>query len=96
MPLTLCSVMLGKMPEIEQLVCLDSPDSTAASICAGVAKTFRVTKTEVALLELSGRMLNFLYPAGLQTAGAIPLSSSAVAARTARLSRRNSSMALRK
>jgi hypothetical protein len=41
-------------------------------------------ETEVALLELGGSLLNFLYPAELKTAGAIPVSSSAVAARTAR------------
>ncbi|MGD1082599.1 MAG: GAF domain-containing protein [Candidatus Sulfotelmatobacter sp.] len=54
------------------------------SICACVAKIFHVKETEVALLELRGSLLSFLYPAELKTAGAIPLSSSAVAARTAR------------
>ncbi|MGO9086757.1 MAG: hypothetical protein ACLQBK_16140 [Candidatus Sulfotelmatobacter sp.] len=49
-----------------------------------MAKIFHVKETEVALLELGGSLLNFLYPAELKTAGAIPLSSSAVAARTAR------------
>ena len=76
--------MLGKMREIEQLAGLDAADSTPESICASVAKIFHVRETEVGLLELSGRLLNFLYPAELKTAGAIPLSSSAVAARTAR------------
>src|SRR5580693_4812958 len=76
--------MLGKMGEIEQLAVLDSADSTPDSICANVAKIFRVTETEVALLELSGNLLNFLYPIELRAAGAIPVSSSAVAARTAR------------
>ena len=76
--------MIGKMWEIEQLVGLDSLASTPESICACVAKIFHVKETEVALLALDGRMLNFLYPAELKTAGAIPLSSSAVAARTAR------------
>jgi len=75
--------MLGRMGEIEQLAGLDPADPTPDSICAGVAKVFRVTETEVALLELNGSLLNFLYPAALRTAGAIPLSSSAVAARTA-------------
>src|SRR2546426_6660756 len=76
--------MLGTMWEIEQLVGGDSPDGTPESICAWVAKIFQVKQTEVALLELGGSLLNFLYPAELKTAGAIPLSSSAVAARTAR------------
>ena len=84
LPVTLCSVMLRKMWETEQLGGLDSPDSTPASICACVAKIFQVSETEVALLELGGTLLNFLYPAELKTAGAIPLSSSSVAARTAR------------
>src|ERR1035438_9542468 len=73
-----------KMREIEQFAGLDLPESTPESICAAVANIFHVRETEVGLLELSGRLLNFLYPAELKTAGAIPLSSSAVAARTAR------------
>jgi hypothetical protein len=72
------------MPETEQLANLDSCENAAESICASVAKLFRVEETEVALLELGGSLLNFLYPAELRAAGAIPLSSSAVAARTAR------------
>lgn len=69
---------------MQQLASLKSGDSSPESICACVAKVFQVKETEVGLLELSGSMLNFLYPAELKTAGAIPLSSSAVAARTAR------------
>lgn len=72
------------MWDLEQLGVLDSAHSTPDSICAGVARIFQVRDTEVALLEVSGRMLNFLYPAELKTAGAIPLASSSVAARTAR------------
>jgi hypothetical protein len=72
------------MLEIEELAQLNPPDSTPESICICVANLFRVSETEVALLELGGSLLNFLYPAELKTAGAIPLSSSAVAARTAR------------
>jgi hypothetical protein len=72
------------MWEIQQLADLPAKERTPESICALVAKIFRVRETEVALLELTGSMLNFIYPAVLRTAGAIPLSSSAVAARTAR------------
>jgi hypothetical protein len=75
------------MLEMEHFAELDSQDSTPESICDGVAKIFRVRKTDVALLELKGHLLKFLYPAELKTAGAIPLSSSAVAARTARTKR---------
>jgi hypothetical protein len=76
--------MLGNVAEIEQFAGLDSQDSSPESICASVAKIFHVRETEVALLELGGSLLNFVYPTELKTAGAIPLSSSAVAARTAR------------
>ncbi len=72
------------MDGIDQFATLESSDGSPDSICACVAKIFRVTETEVALLELNGSLLNFLYPCELRTAGAIPLSSSAVAARTAR------------
>src|ERR1035441_1285239 len=72
------------MWEIEYLADLDARDSTPESICACVAKIFYAKETEVALLELRGSLLNFLYPPELKTAGAIPLSSSAGAARTAR------------
>src|ERR1700678_769696 len=72
------------MGQPEQLAHLDVRDNSPDAICAGIAKLFRVTETEVALLELNGSMLHFVYPAALRTVGAIPLSSSAVAARTAR------------
>ena len=58
---------------------LDTPERA----CAELAKVFGVRRDEVALLRLQGRMLHFVYPAELKVAGAIPLSSSAVAARTA-------------
>jgi len=58
---------------------LDTPEK----MCAELAKLFGVRRDEVALLRLQGRMLHFVFPAELRAAGAIPLSSSAVAARTA-------------
>jgi hypothetical protein len=79
--------MLKEMREVEELAALESSASTPESICARVAKIFQVRETEVALLERSGWLLNFLYPVELRTAGAIPLSSSAVAALTAQTKR---------
>jgi GAF domain len=67
-----------------QLPHFDLPDSAVASICSKVGKFFRVTQSEVALLELQGEWLSFLHPAELSRAGSIHLWSSAVAARTAR------------
>lgn len=52
-------------------------------ICAAIAKVFGVRQHEVALLYIDRRMLRFLYPVELKAAGAIPLTSTAVAARTA-------------
>jgi hypothetical protein len=72
------------MLEMEQLSILDSPDSSPESICTRVAKIFGVRTTEIALLRLTGNLLKFVYPPELKRVGAIPLSSSAVAAVTAR------------
>ena len=70
------------MLELEQLSC-PPEEWTPQSVCAKAAEIFHVKETEVALLELRGKLLHFLFPEELRTAGAIPLSSSAVAARTA-------------
>jgi hypothetical protein len=53
------------------------------AFCAAAAKLFRVRKTEVALLRLEKSLLKFIVPGELASAGAIPISSSAVAAHTA-------------
>ena len=74
------------MWEVEQFAG-ESEDCTPESICAYVAKAFGVRKTEVALLETCGSVLRFLHPAELKYAGAIPLSSSSIAARTVRTKR---------
>jgi hypothetical protein len=70
------------MQDFEQSLCAFE-DWAPDSVCARVADIFQVKQTEVALLELRGTLLHFLFPAALRTAGAIPVSSSAVAARTA-------------
>jgi GAF domain-containing protein len=70
------------MSDFDQLRCLPQ-DWNPQTLCANIAEIFRVKDTEVALLELRGKLLHFLFPEELTTAGAIPLSSSAVAARTA-------------
>lgn len=75
------------MVDAEQLASLDPQESTPETICGIVAKIFQVRQTEVALLEATASVLKFLYPAELKKVGAIPLSSSAVAARTARTRR---------
>lgn len=75
------------MLEIDQLGDLEPQDCSPEAICACVAKIFGVRKSEVALLESSGSLLKFLHPTELKAMGVIPVSSSAVAARTARTRR---------
>jgi GAF domain-containing protein len=69
-------------------------DSTAtdlpARFAAGIARIFQLQTDEVAIIEIlpPGRMMRFVLPEKLATTGTIPLnSSSALAARTARLRR---------
>jgi GAF domain-containing protein len=54
-----------------------------ALICAEVARIFDVRETEVALLQVKRSFLEFVFPLELKAGGSIPLSSSAVAAKTA-------------
>jgi GAF domain-containing protein len=56
---------------------------TPGRVCAEIASIFHVRQTDVGLLWLEDGVLRFLFPVELQSAGSIPLSSSAVAARTA-------------
>lgn len=71
-------------PDHSELERLSRGDCTPAEFCHALSKAFRVRVTEVALLRLEHGLLKFLFPLELQTAGAIPLSSStAIAAHTA-------------
>ena len=56
---------------------------TPLDVCMVLAKVFHVQYTEVALLRLEHGLLRFMFPEHLRTTGAIPISSSAVAAHTA-------------
>lgn len=65
--------------ELEKLINQQpTPDRAAAKL----AKLLKVQRTEVALLRVQDGLLKFIYPAELRAAGAIPVSSNAVAART--------------
>lgn len=68
---------------LEQLFRFDPKTFTPENICALLAEHFHVRDTEVALLRINGKSLTFLFPVELSRAGTIPLSSSAIAARTA-------------
>lgn len=71
----------ASLDALEDLVAQDT--CSVEQIGAELARIFRVRGQEVALLRVERMMLRFLFPAELRAAGSIPLSSSAVAARTA-------------
>jgi hypothetical protein len=58
-------------------------DCSLDGICTQLAALFGVRCTEVGILRLERELLSFAYPAELQSVGCIPISGSAVAARTA-------------
>ena len=68
------------LSELERMTS-DSPTSERA--CIKLAQILRVRRSEVALLRLEKGSLRFIYPVELRSAGVLPLSGSAVAARTA-------------
>jgi len=68
------------MAELEKMA-IEAP--TPERVCQKLAQILRVQRNEVALLRREQGSLRFIYPTELRAAGAIPLSSSAVAARTA-------------
>lgn len=66
--------------ELEKMVA-DSP--SPERVCLKLSQILRVERNEIALLRLEKGSLRFVYPVELRSAGVIPLSGSAVAARTA-------------
>ena len=59
----------------------ESPSTERA--CAKLAQILHVRRSEIALMRLEKRSLRFIYPVELRSAGELPLTGSAVAARTA-------------
>jgi GAF domain len=56
---------------------------SSEDVCAEVAGIFGVRDSEVALLCVRDTLLKFVFPEALKQAGSIPISGSAIAARTA-------------
>jgi hypothetical protein len=72
--------MAAGLEKLEDVVAVES--CTVEQVCYELSRAFCVRSHEVALLQVQRSMLKFLYPAELRSAGAIPVSSSAIAART--------------
>ncbi|MGA7561007.1 MAG: GAF domain-containing protein [Terriglobales bacterium] len=60
-----------------------SESPTSDRVCLKLAQILGVRRSEVALLRLEKNSLRFIFPPELRSAGVLPLSGSAVAARTA-------------
>ena len=68
---------------IAELERMGSESPSPESFCAKLAQILSVHRTEVALLRVERNSLRFVFPVELRSAGLLPLSGSAVAARTA-------------
>jgi len=72
---------MNRLEELKKVV--RDTNCTPNQLSRALAHVFSVKSTEVGLLFRHEYFLKFLYPVELQAAGSIPLSGSAVAARTA-------------
>jgi len=70
----------ASVSELESMLS-ESPSSDR--VCLKLAHILRVRRSEVALLRLDKGSLRFIFPPELRSAGVLPLTGSAVAARTA-------------
>jgi hypothetical protein len=70
----------ASLSELENMLS-ESPSSDR--VCLKLAQILRVRRSEVALLRLEKGSLRFIFPPELRSAGVLPLTGSAVAARTA-------------
>jgi len=69
-----------EMGELEGML-TDSP--TSEKVCLKLARILSVQRSEIALFRLEKGSLRFIFPVELRSAGVLPLSGTAVAARTA-------------
>jgi hypothetical protein len=68
---------------VSELECMLSESPSSDRVCLKLAQMLRVRRSEVALLRLEKGSLRFVFPPELRSAGVLPLTGSAVAARTA-------------
>jgi len=70
----------AELGDLERMV---SETPSAERLCMKLAQVLHVRRSEIALLRLEKNSLRFIYPVELRSAGVLPLTGSAVAARTA-------------
>ena len=78
-----CSTVKAATVSVGELESMLSDSPSPDRVCLKVAQTLRVRRGEVALLRLDKGSLRFIFPPELRSAGVLPLTGSAVAARTA-------------
>lgn len=69
--------------EFGELEAMLSESASSEQVCLKLAKILQVRRSEIALLRSEKGSLRFIFPVELRSAGVLPLSGSAVAARTA-------------
>ena len=69
-----------EMGELEAMI---SASPKSDTVCLKLARILSVHRSEIALLRLEKGSLRFIFPVELRSAGVLPLTGSAVAARTA-------------
>lgn len=69
-----------EMGELESMI---SESAKSDAVCLKLARILFVHRSEIALLRLEKGSLRFIFPVELRSAGVLPLTGSAVAARTA-------------
>src|ERR1035437_3075003 len=80
---TQSSAVKAAKVSVTELESMLSESPSPDRVCLKVAQMLRVRRSEVALLRLEKGSLRFIFPPELRSAGLLPLTGSAVAARTA-------------
>lgn len=83
LPGTQSSAVKAATVSVGELESMLSDSPSPDRVCLKVAQMLRVRRGEVALLRLDKGSLRFIFPPELRSAGVLPLTGSAVAARTA-------------
>ena len=80
---TQSSAVKAAKVSVTELESMLSESPSPDRVCLKVAQMLRVRRSEVALLRLDKGSLRFIFPPELRSAGVLPLTGTAVAARTA-------------
>jgi|SRR5208337_4080080 len=77
------STVKAAKASVSELESMLSESPSSDRVCLKLAQILRVRRSEVALLRLDKGSLRFIFPPELRSAGALPMTGTAIAARTA-------------